>query len=656
MKRITYWPQLFLGLNFNWGALIGWTAVTGALGLAAGAALSRRHLLDARLRHDLRPSGQGGRRPRSASNPRPWRSGAKTRPLLFVFYGAAVALWAAAGSAAGLGALFWVGLVVGGAAARLAGGAGRHRRSGRLPRQIPLEPARRLAAARRHRRRPPDRDQPMDPAVFVRRNTAIAAPPLVPEIRLHLATEVTPIWQATEESLARGAVPPPFWAFAWAGGQALARYLLDHPGDVAGRAVLDFGSGSGLVAIAAAKAGARRVRRRRDRPFRRRRDRPQRGAQRRRGRVETADLARQRRRRLGRSSPPATSATSEPMAERVVAWLRALAGTRRAGAARRSRPRLSAERRAVELARYLVPTSRELEDRDSRETVVWRGAAGLTEQCRGMRHGTPTVGGRWPGIFHLLEPSHETATRRRFGLCAVIAAPAWAQIPALGPPPKPRTPVRSYGHEPGSSQQDQTFVKEGGRRQPRRGRCRKPRDGKGRHAGGQRIRPLDVYRSRIGRQQLAQAIMAAEHQPFSADPDRRAAANATKTRRPEWPAIRPGIHSSSGHRSRKDHPDLRDGSARRPESDDQELCAEHGSGVCSSISRRQRSLAGETAAAAARQRASDRRLDPALRSAFLTLQRCYDSGSRSKRRSDRHADFARCRRRRSPSADVAAPI
>ena len=96
----------------------------------------------------------------------------------------------------------------------------------------------------------------MDPALFVRDNTAVAAPPLVPEIRLHLATEVTPIWQASEESLAHGGVPPPFWAFAWAGGQALARYLLDHPEMVAGRSVLDFGAGSGLVAIAAAKAGA----------------------------------------------------------------------------------------------------------------------------------------------------------------------------------------------------------------------------------------------------------------------------------------------------------------------------------------------------------------------------------------------------------------
>ena len=70
----------------------------------------------------------------------------------------------------------------------------------------------------------------MDPALFVRRNTEISRPPLVPEISLYLATAMTPIWHATEETLARGAVPPPFWAFAWAGGQALARYLLDQPG------------------------------------------------------------------------------------------------------------------------------------------------------------------------------------------------------------------------------------------------------------------------------------------------------------------------------------------------------------------------------------------------------------------------------------------
>ena len=95
-----------------------------------------------------------------------------------------------------------------------------------------------------------------DPARFVAENTVLLSPPLVPEIRLHLATEVVPLWRKTEEELAAEGVPPPYWAFAWAGGQALARCVLDHPAEVAGKRVLDFGSGSGLVAIAAAKAGA----------------------------------------------------------------------------------------------------------------------------------------------------------------------------------------------------------------------------------------------------------------------------------------------------------------------------------------------------------------------------------------------------------------
>ena len=95
-----------------------------------------------------------------------------------------------------------------------------------------------------------------DQAAFLRLNTAIASPPLVPEIRLHLASEITPIWQASEQALAAANVDPPFWAFAWPGGQALARHILDHPALVAGQSVLDFGAGSGLVAIAAALAGA----------------------------------------------------------------------------------------------------------------------------------------------------------------------------------------------------------------------------------------------------------------------------------------------------------------------------------------------------------------------------------------------------------------
>jgi predicted nicotinamide N-methyase len=94
---------------------------------------------------------------------------------------------------------------------------------------------------------------------FIFTNTRLIAPPLTPEIRLRLADEAVPIWQKTEEELGAMGLPPPFWAFAWAGGQALARYVLDHAQLVEGKRVLDFASGSGLVAIATAKAGAAEV-------------------------------------------------------------------------------------------------------------------------------------------------------------------------------------------------------------------------------------------------------------------------------------------------------------------------------------------------------------------------------------------------------------
>ena len=95
-----------------------------------------------------------------------------------------------------------------------------------------------------------------NPDAFIVANTRELSPPLVPEIRLHLAEESVPIWQKTEEELGEMNVPPPFWAFAWAGGQALARYLLDNPQLVAGQSVIDLGAGSGLTAIAAKRAGA----------------------------------------------------------------------------------------------------------------------------------------------------------------------------------------------------------------------------------------------------------------------------------------------------------------------------------------------------------------------------------------------------------------
>ncbi len=99
----------------------------------------------------------------------------------------------------------------------------------------------------------------VDHPEFIRQNTSLLAPPLVPEVLLHLAHEAVPIWQKTEEELGEIGLPPPFWAFAWAGGQALARYVLDHPALVAGKSVLDLATGSGLVGIAAKKAGAEAV-------------------------------------------------------------------------------------------------------------------------------------------------------------------------------------------------------------------------------------------------------------------------------------------------------------------------------------------------------------------------------------------------------------
>jgi len=96
----------------------------------------------------------------------------------------------------------------------------------------------------------------IDRKAFILAHTRQQSPPHTPELLLHLADEVTPIWRMTEEALGEMGLPPPFWAFAWAGGQGVARYLLDHPEVVAGKRVLDFATGSGLVAIAAMKAGA----------------------------------------------------------------------------------------------------------------------------------------------------------------------------------------------------------------------------------------------------------------------------------------------------------------------------------------------------------------------------------------------------------------
>lgn len=211
----------------------------------------------------------------------------------------------------------------------------------------------------------------MDPAIFVRRNTAITAPPLVPEIRLHLATEITPIWQATEESLAYGVVPPPFWAFAWVGGQALARYLLDNPEEVAGRFVLDFGSGSGIVGIAAARAGAARVLVADIDCFAAAAIAANAALNGTDIEITTSDV-------VGTTDPRWEVITAgdvcyeQPMAGRVTAWLRRLAHSGRVVMLGDPGRAYLPARGLCERSRYVVPTSRDLEDRDSRDGVVWR--------------------------------------------------------------------------------------------------------------------------------------------------------------------------------------------------------------------------------------------------------------------------------------------
>ena len=210
-----------------------------------------------------------------------------------------------------------------------------------------------------------------DPSAFVRANTEVLAPPLVPEISLHLASEVVPLWQASEEELAEQGLPPPFWAFAWAGGQALARYLLDQPEVVAGKRVLDFAAGSGLQGIAAAKAGAARVEASEIDPFALAAIGLNAALNEVAIEVTGADL-------IGRLDGgwdvvlAGDVCYERPMAERVAAWLADLA----AGGAlvlvgdpgRTYLPRSGLER----VTAYAVQTSRELEDTDVRNAVVWR--------------------------------------------------------------------------------------------------------------------------------------------------------------------------------------------------------------------------------------------------------------------------------------------
>jgi predicted nicotinamide N-methyase len=207
----------------------------------------------------------------------------------------------------------------------------------------------------------------MNPEEFIRANSALMTAPLVPELKLHLATEIVPLWRKTEEELAEMGVPPPYWAFAWAGGQALARYVLDNPALVAGKRVLDFGAGSGIVALAAAKAGAAEILA---------------------ADIDKFSIAAINANAKANGLTVATTAEDmigggeafdvilvgdmcyeRPLAERLMAWLKASAAQILLGDPGRS---YFPKEGLVRLAQYNVATTRELEDREIRETGVWQ--------------------------------------------------------------------------------------------------------------------------------------------------------------------------------------------------------------------------------------------------------------------------------------------
>ncbi|HWY61637.1 MAG TPA: methyltransferase [Rhizomicrobium sp.] len=207
----------------------------------------------------------------------------------------------------------------------------------------------------------------MTPDQFIRANAVLMSPPLTPELRLHLATEIVPLWRRTEEELEAMGVPPPYWAFAWAGGQALARYVLDNPELVAGKRVLDFGAGSGVVALAAAKAGAASVLA---------------------ADIDKFSVAAIQANALANGLTVATTSDDliggsedfdiilvgdmcyeRPLAERLMAWLKSSAAEILLGDPGRA---YFPKEGLVRLAQYNVATTRELEDREIRETGVWK--------------------------------------------------------------------------------------------------------------------------------------------------------------------------------------------------------------------------------------------------------------------------------------------
>ena len=205
---------------------------------------------------------------------------------------------------------------------------------------------------------------------FIAANTRLQTVPHAPEISLWLADEITPLWRLTEEELGEMGLPPPFWAFAWAGGQALARWLLDHPAEVAGKRVIDLATGSGLVAVAAMKAGAASVLAADIDPFCA-------AAVAANARSNGVEIAFTDANLLDAPPLPADLICAgdvfyeKPMAEAVLVWLKQAqcAGTRVivGDPGRTYFPKSGLNL----LAEYTVPTTRELEDQEVKRSRVW---------------------------------------------------------------------------------------------------------------------------------------------------------------------------------------------------------------------------------------------------------------------------------------------
>lgn len=208
------------------------------------------------------------------------------------------------------------------------------------------------------------------PAEFILENTALQGTPLVPEIQLHLAHEMLPLWSLTEEELDTSGLPPPWWAFAWAGGQALARHILDNPGLVRGKRVLDFATGSGIVAIAAMKAGAASARANDIDPLAIAATQLNAEANGVYVRVSADDL-------VGQPSHGWTVVLAgdicyeQPLAGKVEGWLKSLAGEALVLMGDPGRTHLP-KTGMTRMAEYRVETTRELEDNDVRHTTVWQ--------------------------------------------------------------------------------------------------------------------------------------------------------------------------------------------------------------------------------------------------------------------------------------------